>query len=305
MSSVLKKTWNFLTDRDKRSLYLTYMGLYDKEDDAAFLRRKFKALLHYEPDLENPRTFNEKMNWLKLHDRNPHYTQLVDKYEVKRIIGEKIGPQYVIPELGVWDKPDDIDFSSLPDRFVLKCTHDSGSRVICRDKAALDIGKARKTLGKSLENDYYLLNREWPYKDVRRRIIAEQYIENNHGELNDFRFYCFNGEPRFFSIDFDVPSSHRVNFYDPDLNILPFGAAEEPPDFNADVPIPGNIGDMLEIARVLSKDHPFLRVDMYNIRGRIYFSELTFFTYGGFLEFFPDMSWDGELGGYLTLPDQA
>lgn len=302
MSSFFRNIRRFVTDKDFRSLYLTYMGLYDNEDDEPFLRRKFKALLHYDPDFTNPKTFNEKVNWLKLHDRNPAYVTLVDKYEVKKIVSEKIGPEYVIPNLGVWDDSSAIDFEALPDQFVLKCSHDSGSRVICTNKAELDIDKARRIMAKSLKNDYYLLNREWPYKDVKRRILAEKYIESKSGELNDYRIYCFNGEPKFFSIDLNVKSSIRVNFYDPDLNILPFGAAEEPPDFNAEVKIPDNIGEMLGIAKKLSKGHPFIRVDLYNVEGKIYFSELTFFSYGGFMEMYPDRSWDLRIGDYLKLP---
>lgn len=299
----MKKVGKFLSDGDTRMLYKTYLGLYDKEDDEAFLRRKFRALLHYDPDLSDPKTFNEKINWLKLHDRNTSYCSLVDKYEVKKIVSEKIGAEYVIPTLGVWDKPEDIDFGSLPDRFVLKCTHDSGSRVICRSKADLNQEKARKTMSRSLNHNYYLLNREWPYKDVRRRIIAEKFIEDSHGRLNDYRFYCFNGEPVFFSIDFVVDSAVRVNFYDMDLNILPFGAAEEPPVFDAGIELPGNLDEMVRIARELSKGHSFLRVDQYNTDGRIYFSELTFFSYGGFMEFYPDRSWDEKIGEKLILPE--
>ncbi|MBQ3697430.1 MAG: hypothetical protein II883_05875 [Spirochaetales bacterium] len=302
MSGFFKKIGRFISDKDFRSLYLAYLGLYDREDDESFLRRKFKALLHYEPDFSSPKTFNEKMNWLKLHDRNPSYVSLVDKYEVKQIVSEIIGPEYVIPNLGIWDNPEAIDFDALPDQFVLKCSHDSGSRVICPDKSKLDFGKARRIMAKSLDNDYYLLNREWPYKDVRRRILAEKYIESKTGELNDYRFYCFNGEPGFFSIDLNVRSDIRVNFYDPDLSILPFGSAEEPPDFNAEVTIPDNIGEMFDIARTLSKGHPFIRVDLYNVEGKIYFSELTFFSYGGFLEFYPDRSWDEKIGACLDLP---
>lgn len=299
----MKKVGKFLSDTDTRTLYKTYLGFYDKEDDESFLKRKFKALLHYEPDLSSPKTFNEKTNWLKLHDRNPSYCSLVDKYEVKRIVSEKIGSEYIIPTLGVWDSPEDIDFDSLPNRFVLKCTHDSGSRVICGNKSGLDYAKARMTMRKSLKNNYYLLNREWPYKDVRRRIIAEEFIEDKGGRLNDYRFYCFNGEPLFFSIDLIVDSAVRVNFYDMNRQMLPFGAAEEPPVFDLKVEMPENLGDMVENARVLSKGHPFLRVDQYNTDGRIYFSELTFFSYGGFMEFYPDRSWDYAIGEKLILPE--
>lgn len=304
MSSKISVLKQFVTDRNKRVLYLSYLGFFDKLDDESFIKLKFKAILGYTPNLKEPRTFNEKMNWLKLHDRNPAYVPLVDKYEVKKIISERLGSEYIIPNLGVWDSVDEIDFSKLPERFVLKCTHDSGSKVICMDKSKLDIKKTGKALKKSLKNDYYKLNREWMYKDVKHRIIAEKYIENEGGYLNDFRFYCFNGEPKFFSIDFREGDRHLTNFYDSSIKLLPFGSAKDPPVFDADLNIPSNITEMLNIARTLSKDKPFLRVDLYNIGGKIYFSELTFFTHGGFFILYPDQSWDAKLGDYLVLPTE-
>lgn len=304
MSSKLRKLSQFLFNSRKRTLYLSYLGFYDKLDDASFIRKKGKALLGYSLNLEKPRTFNEKMNWLKLHDRNPAYVPLVDKYEVKKIISKRLGSEYIIQNLGVWDSVDEIDFSKLPERFVLKCTHDSGSRVICTDKSKLDINKTKASLNEWLKKDYSKLNREWMYGEVKHRIIAEEYIENDGGYLNDFRFYCFNGEPKFFSIDFHVDGKNHMNFYDEDLKVLPFGSAEEIPVFDADVRIPGNVGDMFAIARKLSAGHPFIRVDMYNIGGKIYFSELTFFTHGGFFILYPDQSWDHKIGDYLAIADK-
>lgn len=304
MFSGFDKFRQFLFDSRKRTLYLSYLGFYDKSDDETFIRKKGKALLGYSLNLQKPETFNEKMNWLKLHDRNPFYVQLVDKYEVKKIIAERLGSDYIIPNLGVWNSVDEIDFSRLPERFVLKCTHDSGSRVICTDKTRLDINKTKASLDEWLRKDYYKLNREWMYGKVKHRIIAEKYIENDGGYLNDFRFYCFNGNPRFFSIDFHLDGKNHMNFYDEKLEILPFGSAEEISVFDAKVRIPENIGEMFSIARKLSAGHPFIRVDMYNIGGRIYFSELTFFTHGGFFILYPDQSWDRRLGDYLDLPDK-
>lgn len=304
MFSGFDKFRQFLFDSRKRTLYLSYLGFYDKSDDETFIRKKGKALLGYSLNLQKPETFNEKMNWLKLHDRNPFYVQLVDKYEVKKIIAERLGSDYIIPNLGVWNSVDEIDFSRLPERFVLKCTHDSGSRVICTDKTRLDINKTKASLDEWLRKDYYKLNREWMYGKVKHRIIAEKYIENDGGYLNDFRFYCFNGNPRFFSIDFHLDGKNHMNFYDEKLEILPFGSAEEIPVFDAKVRIPENIGEMFSIARKLSAGHPFIRVDMYNIGGRIYFSELTFFTHGGFFILYPDQSWDRRLGDYLDLTNK-
>ena len=304
MPSGLSKIKQFLTDKNKRTLYLSYLGFYDRLDDESFIKLKFKAILGYSPDLDNPRSFNEKMNWLKLHDRNPEYVRRVDKYEVKKIIADRLGAEYIIPNLGVWDRPEDIDFSQLPDRFVLKCTHDSGSKVICTDKSKLDLNKTRVSLARWMKKDYSRLNREWIYGQVRHRIIAETYIENDEGYLNDFRFYCFNGVPSFFSIDFHADGKNHMNFYDENIKILPFGSAEEIPVFDAQVPIPDNINEMLDIARTLSAGHPFLRVDLYNINGKIYFSELTFFTHGGFFIMYPDQSWDWKIGDKFALPDR-
>ena len=304
MSSKLHKLSQFLFNSRKRTLYLSYLGVYDKLDDASFIRKKGKALLGYSLNLEEPRTFNEKMNWLKLHDRNPAYVPLVDKFEVKKIISKRLGSEYIIQNLGVWDSVDEIDFSKLPERFVLKCTHDSGSRVICTDKSKLDINKTKASLNEWLKKDYSRLNREWMYGEVQHRIIAEKYIENDGGYLNDFRFYCFNGEPKFFSIDFHMDGKNHMNFYDEALKVLPFGSAEEIPVFDANVRIPENIGDMFAIARKLSAGHPFIRVDMYNIGGKIYFSELTFFTHGGFFIIYPDQSWDLKIGDYLAIADK-
>ena len=231
MPSGLSKIKQFRTDSSKRTLYLSYLGFYDKLDDESFIKLKFKAILGYSPDLENPRSFNEKMNWLKLHDRNPEYVRLVDKYEVKRIIAERLGKEYIIPNLGVWDNPEDIDFSQLPNRFVLKCTHDSGSKEIFTDKSELNYGKVRNSLRKCQKNDYYKLNREWIYKDLKHRIIAEEYIENECGYLNDFRFYCFNGNPEFLSIDFREGDKHLTYFYDSSFESSPFRFGKGPSGF--------------------------------------------------------------------------
>ncbi len=301
MNSGLRRVVRLLTSKEYRFLYRSYLGLCDKWDDERFIKRKFRAIMGYEPNLDNPETFNEKINWLKLHDRKLEYIDLVDKYKVKEIVAREIGEQYITPNLGIWDRAEDIDFESLPDRFVLKCTHDSGSRVICKDKSNLDFAKARSEMAKSLGHDYYKLNREWPYKDVERKILAEEYIDSEGGVLNDYRFYCFNGDPKFFSIDFVLGSDIRVNFYDKNLTLLSFGAAEEPPIPEYDFKLPENIGTMFDIARKLSKGKVFIRVDMYNINGEIRFSELTFFSYGGFMALYPDRSWDEKLGEMLDL----
>lgn len=167
-------------------------------------------------NLKNPKTFNEKIQWLKLYDRNPLYTTMVDKYEAKKYVASIIGEEYIIPTLGVWDKFDDIDFDKLPNQFVLKCTHDSGGLAVCKDKKVFDINAARKRINRSLKRNFYWIGREWPYKDVRPRIIAEQYMENSDGrtELSDYKFYCFNGKPEYCHVISDRTQNETMDFFD-------------------------------------------------------------------------------------------
>lgn len=197
--------FRYLTSQDYRFLINASLGKYDKLDDVAYLSRRFRASMHQKLDLSNPVTFNEKLQWLKLYDRRPEYTMMVDKYLVRDHIANKLGEEYLIPLLGVWDDPDDIDFDSLPDRFVLKCNHNSGlGMCICKDKSTLDMKKVKADLRKGLKQDYYLTGREWPYKNVPRKIIAEKYMEDNTlHELRDYKFFCFGGQVKCFKVDFD------------------------------------------------------------------------------------------------------
>ena len=253
-------------------------------------------------DFKNPKTFNEKLNWLKLHDRKPEYTTMVDKYEAKRYVAERIGEEHIIPTLGVWDCVEDIDFDSLPDQFVLKCTHDSAGLVICRDKKQLDIIKAKDKLSKALKRNFYYVGREWPYKNVKPRIIAEKYMEDAvMGELRDYKFFCFNGAVKCFKIDFDRFIKHKANYYSPEGDLLPFGENVCPPDFEKDLTMPHSLGKMIDFAQKLSKDIPFLRVDFYEVGKQIYFGELTFYPASGFGLFTPK-KWDATLGGWIQLP---
>lgn len=270
--------------------------------DKVFLSLKYRKTFGYFPDWKHPKTFCEKITWLKLYDRNPQYTQMVDKYAVKEYVAGIIGQQYVIPTLGVWDKAEEIDFDSLPNQFVLKATHDSGRVVICSDKAKLDRKEAVRVMKESLARDFYAVTREWPYKHVKRRIIAEEFIapmkDNAPADLPDYKFFCFNGKVNCFKIDFGRNTEHHANYYNPQGELLPFGEACYPPIYDHREEIPSNLTEMISIAEKLSREHRFLRVDLYNVHGRIYFGELTFYPGSG-VSAFTDNHWDLTMGEWI------
>lgn len=267
--------------------------------DKLYLSLMFKQVFGRKMNWKEPKTFNEKLQWLKIHDRNPEYSKLVDKYEVKKYIAEKIGEEYVIPTIGVYDNFDEIDFGKLPERFVLKTTHDSGGVVICRDKKELDVEVARGKIERSLKQKFYKISREWPYKNVEPRIIAEDFIEDEK-DLKDYKFFVFNGEVRCFKVDFDRFVKHRANYYDRNAKLLKFGEEAYPPDFEKKIKMPEKLDKMIEIAEKLAGGKRFVRVDFYDIRGKIYFGEITFYPAGGFGKLVPE-EWNGRLGGYLDL----
>jgi len=251
--------------------------------DSVFLKLKFKKMMGYSFDLKKPQTFNEKLQWLKLHNRNPLYTTLVDKCAVKPYIAKLIGDQHIIATLGVWKSFDDIDFEKLPNQFVLKCTHDSGSYVICKDKSKLNIDEAREKLAGALKTNYFYSGREWPYKNVPPRIIAEQYIEDRNGALVDYKFSCFNGYVDCVMVCLDRHlNDTKFYFFDKDWNLkrLNVRGKNAPADFT--IPKPPCMDEMFEMAARLSKDIPFVRVDLFECDGKIYFGEMTFYPDSGF-----------------------
>lgn len=253
-------------------------------------------------DLKNPVTFNEKLQWLKLYDRRPEYTTMVDKYRAKEYVASVIGQEYIVPTLGVWKSFDEIDFDALPDQFVLKCNHGSGDVVICRDKTELDKERAKKKLMDALGKDYYLVSREWPYKNVDRLILAEQYLEDSvTHDARDYKFFCFDGEVKCFKVDFDRFSEHHANWYDSNGSLLPYGEKICPPCPDRQLGIPECLPRMMRMAERLSRGIPFLRVDFYYVNGRIYFGELTFYPASGLLPF-TDQQWDITMGQWLKLP---
>ena len=264
-------------------------------------------------DWEHPRGFNEKMQWLKLYDRRPEYTQFVDKYGVRDYVRSTVGEEYLIPLLGVWDSAEAIDFDSLPEQFVLKCTHNSGEGMcICRDKAGLDIPEVRRRLARALAENYYFAAREWPYKDIVPRVIAEPFIvdrdpANTAGTLVDYKFHCFNGEPRFLYVGVDDISDGtkgdlKLSFFDMDWQTPPFFRTDHEPIPLA-VKKPEKFDEMVQLARELSRGVPFLRVDLYWVNQQILFSELTMFPGGGYGFFSPE-EWERRLGDWITLPDK-
>ena len=255
--------------------------------DAKYLKLLYRVKTGDRLNIESPQTLNEKLQWLKIHDHKPIYTQMVDKYEVRKIIAEQIGEEYLIPLLGVWDSFEGIDFDNLPNQFVLKCTHDSGGLIICKDKSKFDKDAARKKINHCMHRNYYLNTREWPYKDVKPRIIAEQFMVDESGwDLKDYKVFCFNGKADYVEVDFNRSIKHMLNPYDFDWNPLNFCDSSKN-DYSVNIPKPKRLMEMKEIAEKLSKDMDFLRVDFYSIDDRIYVGELTLCPGSGFIAFDP------------------
>lgn len=303
---VIKYGIKLLTSYHIRFNFLASKGFYDKMSDKEFLVRLYKANRGKTLELENPKTFNEKLQWMKVYDHNPLYTITSDKYAVRDYIKDKIGEEYLVPLIGVWDSPDEIDFDALPEQFVLKCNHNSGvGMCICKDKSKLDIEKTKKNLQKGLDQNFYLMCREWQYKNIKRRIICEEFLsELDAGDLINYKIYCFNGEPKMFHISGNMATHDgaRLSFLTLDWKPLPFCRKDYLPFENLPAE-PVNREKMLDIARILSEGLPFMRVDLYEINGKIYFSELTLDPCGGYSPFEPE-EWDAKLGEWLTLPDK-
>ena len=273
-----------------------YCAIYD---DRTFLSDKFKRMVGYDLNIENPKTFNEKIQWLKLFNHQDIYTVMVDKFAVKRYVSEQIGHKYVIPTLGVWQRFDDIDFERLPNQFVLKCNHDSGSTVFVENKDTMDIAKTREKLTSALNINYYWKGREWPYKNVPRKIIAERYIAVPE-DMVDYKFLCFRGNPEmlFTCTERFEGNGLKVTFFDLNWNRLNF--ERHYPSSKKEIARPQNLELMIELSGKLSKGIPFVRVDFYEIKGTVYFGELTFFPGGGMEEFRP-VEWDYILGEKIVL----
>lgn len=301
IGSKLRTAVKLLTNPDFRFCVLAGHG-YINAPSEEFVKRIYRYKMGRELNLEEPRLYTEKLQWLKLYDHRDEYTEMVDKLAAKQFVAERIGQQYVVPLLGVWDDPEEIDFANLPERFVLKTTHDSGSYLICRDKSSLDIPGAKRKMRRFLRRNYYNCSREWPYKNVKPRILAEAYMEDSLlGELRDYKFFTFDGVPKVLYIAQGRGNGGDTvaDFFDMDFQHLPFtidhDTAPVPPEK------PENFELMKELAAKLSAGTPQLRVDFYEVDGRVYFGEMTFFHCSGMEAFHPEQ-WDRTFGDWVTLP---
>lgn len=300
---LVRKIKNFLLHPELLAIRLGEKTLL--VPDNIYLKALYKYVMGEKLDLQNPISFNQKLQWLKIYDHNPKYTDLVDKYEVKKVIHRILGEQYTFPTLGVWNSFDEIDFDKLPNQFVLKCTHDSGGLYFCKDKAHLDFQAAREKINKSLKTNYYYYSREWPYKNVKPRIIAEQLMVDDSGtELKDYKFMCFGGKVKciFTCTDRYSVDGLKVTFFDTDWNKMPF--ERHYPSSQSCIPKPYSFSRMVEMAEKLSKGIPFVRVDFYEINRKPYFGEMTFYPGAGLEEFTP-RKYDDVLGKWICLPPKT
>lgn len=294
----------FIKEPDFRMRYLSEHGAYWCIPDEKYLEVRYATEMGAHLNLNAPTTYTEKLQWLKLYDHRPEYAQMVDKYEAKQFVSERIGPEYIIPTYGIWEDARDIDFEILPDKFVLKMTHDSGGLIICQDKQNLDTELVRKKFQKLLKSNYYYGTREWPYKNVKPRILAEKYMEDStYKELRDYKFFTFGGEPKVLYIAQGRGKREGTvaDFFDMEFNHLPFtidhDMAPTPPDK------PKNFELMKKLAEKLSAGTPQLRVDFYEANGRVYFGEMTFFHCSGLVQFHPE-EWNEIFGNWVVLPDK-
>lgn len=274
--------------------------------DSIYLRLLFRLKMGHKLNLKNPKTFNEKLQWLKLYDRQPQYTMMVDKYEVKDYVVKTIGEEYVIPTLGIWDSPEEIEWSRLPNRFVLKTTHGGGSEgvVICTDKNTFNVQNAVEKLKVSMKQDIYRYSKEWPYKNVRRRIIAEKYIDPVPGlnDLPDYKFFCFDGTVKALFVGTERQNTEtdvKFDFFDSEFNLLPFRQGHDHAEKTPEKP--ANFELMKSLASKLSKGIPQVRVDLYDLGDKVLFGELTFSHFSGTVKFEPD-EWDYKFGEWIKLP---
>lgn len=306
----MKKIWKRIKEviRHPSVILLNFdkLGLI-RLNDELFIKMQYRLFFNKELNLRNPETFNEKIQWLKLNDRNPRYIELVDKYLAKEEVGKIIGKQYIIPTYGIYDSFDEINFKELPKQFVIKTTHFGGSHgvFIVRDKEKMDLNLIKKGINDTLKRNLYYYSREWPYKNVKPRIIVEKYLSEISSPLTrDYKFYCFNGNPKYLYVSegLEDHSTGRIDFFDSDFKKAPFGRTDFM-HFEGDLSRPKNYEKMLWISKKLSASIPFVRVDLYNIDGKIYFSELTFYPAAGLMEFSPS-DWDKKLGDLLILPER-
>lgn len=274
--------------------------------DKQYLKCLFRCRMGYKLDLNNPKSYSEKLQWLKLYDRDPMYTSLVDKYEVKKYVSELIGQEHVAKTFGIWEKPEEINFDELPNRFVLKTTHGGGNEgvIVIKDKTKVNKSDIYARLSLALKQDLYKDSREWPYKNIKRRIIAEEYLEDcETGELRDYKFFCFNGKVKSLFVATERQSREEpfFNFFDSNFNELEIQQGH--PRSSKVIEKPSMFDLMVEISEKLSKDLPHVRVDLYQANNKIYFGEFTFYHFGGMVPFYPN-EWDLTFGSWMRLPNK-
>ena len=295
-----KKIFSFLSSSDYRFESLCFHGLYNHLSDEEYLRRLFAVKNGYQLNLDDPQSFNEKIQWLKIHDRKNVYQTLVDKYEAKQYIASKIGSEYIIPTLGVWQTFSDIDFSILPESYVLKCTHDSGGVLLVNND--LNKEEEEKRFSRLLKRNYYYMYREWPYLNVTPRIIAEEYLrEDNKKDLTDYKIHCFNGDPRVVLVCQNRFSQEGMteDFFDISWNHYDV-KRQNHPNAKKLPEKPSELSEMMTLAKNLCVDIPFLRVDFYIVKHRIFVGELTLYPASGLQKFIPE-SFDYEMGKWLKI----
>ena len=301
--SRIKTAISLMKTPGKMILPMADKGLFNWMPDEQYLKLVYHGQVGKKLNLNKTETFDEKLQWLKLYDRNPQYHNMVDKYEVKQYVANKIGDKYIIPTIGVWDSVETIPFEQLPNQFVLKCTHDSGSVIICKDKNTFDVDAARKKLSNHMKKSIYWFGREWVYKDLKPRIIAEPYLTDESGtELKDYKVHSFQGVPRIIQVDYGRYSEHKRNIYDCNWKYMDV-SIKYPSDSNVHIQKPDKLDEMLNLARILSADIPYVRVDFYIIYDKIYFGELTFYHGSGFETFIPE-DFGMEMGSWLKLPNK-
>lgn len=268
--------------------------------DKIYLKTIFKIETGYPLNIEHPKTYNEKLQWLKLYDRNPDYTVYADKYRVRKYIADTLGEEYLVPIVGVYEKAEDIPWEKLPNRFVLKCNHASGTNIICKDKALLDVENATKMLNYWLKKNAYWLSREWCYKDIKPCIICEEFIETSDGNTpDDYKVMCFNGEPRLIQVHHDRYGEHTLDFMD--INWKKTGIVQGPPNSDSEISKPVTFDKMIECSRILSRNMYYSRIDFYSVEDRLLFGEITMYPTGG-LAPFGKMETDFLLGEWIKLP---
>lgn len=296
----IRNFWNYVHN-DPATFKIWVLNKFSSfYDDETYLKKKYRIRFHEELNIDDPQSFNEKLNWLKLNFHDPRLTNLADKYAVKQIVRELIGDEYVVPNYGIWKSFEEIDFSKLPNQFVLKGTHDSGGAFVCRDKATFDFDSVRKQLSRNLKRDFYLAGREWPYKNIPHRIIADKFLDDHTGtELRDYKFWCFNGKPVYMYLTIKGKNVYE-NFYDMEFNIahINHGFPRHQPEFEK----PEKFDEMKNLASILSEGLPFVRVDFFLVEGKIYFGEFTFFDWGGHRPFV-NKEMDLELGKLIDLSE--